>query len=48
MNYILKSGFEIMACVEPRPINSAKNIDYGFWEKSIKIPLFVIFKLKKK
>jgi len=44
---ILKSGLKIVDCIEPRPINSAKKINYEFWKKSSKIPLFIIFKLQK-
>lgn len=44
---ILKSGFKIIDCIEPRPLDSAKRIDLELWKKSSKLPLFVIFKLQK-
>ena len=47
MQDILKSGFKIIDCIEPRPLDSTKKIDFEFWKKSNKIPLFVIFKLQK-
>ncbi len=45
---ILKSGFEIIDFIEPRAINSVKNKDRMFWDIRQKIPLFMIFELKKK
>jgi hypothetical protein len=47
MRDILKSGFKIIDCIEPRPLDSAKRIDLEFWKKGSKLPLFVIFKLQK-
>lgn len=47
MKDILKSGFKIIDCIEPRPLDSAKRIDLEFWKKASKLPLFVIFKLQK-
>jgi SAM-dependent methyltransferase len=44
---ILNSGFKIVDFIEPKPINSAKNKDRRFWEIHRKIPLFIIFELKK-
>ena len=44
---ILNSGFKIVDFIEPKPINAAKNKDRRFWEIRQKIPLFMIFKLKK-
>ncbi|MBI2252685.1 MAG: class I SAM-dependent methyltransferase [Armatimonadetes bacterium] len=44
---ILKSGFKIIDCIEPGPLNSSKKIDYWFWKSFNKLPLFVIFKLQK-
>ena len=44
---ILDSGFKIVDFIEPKPINSAKNKDRRFWEIHQKIPLFMIFELKK-
>ncbi len=48
LNDILKSDFEIINCIEPRPLKSSKKINPGFYEKGNKIPLFLIFKLRKK
>lgn len=45
---IVSSGFEIMALLEPQPIESAKIENLGFYEAHKKIPLFIIFKLRKK
>ena len=47
MKDILKSGFKILDCIEPRPLDSAKKIDLEFWKRASKLPLFVIFKLQK-
>jgi len=44
---ILNSGFKIVDFIEPKPINSAKNKDRRFWEIHRKIPLFIIFELRK-
>ena len=44
---ILKSGFKIEDCIEPGPLDSVKKLDFNFWKKASKIPLFIIFKLKK-
>lgn len=44
---ILKSGFKIEDCIEPKPLDSVKKLDLNFWIKANKIPLFIIFKLKK-
>ncbi|TRZ79829.1 SAM-dependent methyltransferase [bacterium] len=44
---ILDSGFKIVDFIEPKPINSLKNKDRRFWEIYRKIPLFMIFELKK-
>jgi len=45
---IRESSFDIIDCIEPEPIPSAKEIDPSFWDIRSKIPLFVIFKLQKK
>jgi len=45
---ILKSGFEIIDFIEPKAINSVKNKDKMFWDIRRKIPLFMIFELRKK
>ncbi|MDI6740512.1 MAG: class I SAM-dependent methyltransferase, partial [Candidatus Edwardsbacteria bacterium] len=47
LNDILRSKFKLVYCVEPKPLSSAKRIDKGFWEKASKLPLFVIFRLRK-
>ncbi len=44
---ILNSGFKIIDFIEPKPIDSAKSKDRMFWEIHRKIPLFMIFELKK-
>lgn len=44
---ILNSQFQIVACLEPQPLYSAKKINPEFWELYQKLPLFIIFKLKK-
>lgn len=44
---ILNSGFKIVDFIEPKPINTAKNKDRRFWDIHQKIPLFMIFELKK-
>jgi len=44
---ILSSGFKIVDFIEPKPINSAKDKDRRFWDIHQKIPLFMIFELKK-
>jgi ubiquinone/menaquinone biosynthesis C-methylase UbiE len=44
---IIKSKLEIVDCIEPKSIKSTKKINFDFWKRSEKIPLFIIFKLKK-
>lgn len=44
---ILSSGFKIIDFIEKKPINTAKNKDKRFWDIHQKIPLFMIFELKK-
>lgn len=44
---IFKSGLKLEDCIEPKPLNSVKKLDLNFWRKTSKIPLFIIFKLKK-
>jgi len=44
---ILSSGFKIIDFIEPKPINTVKNKDRRFWDIRQKIPLFMIFELKK-
>lgn len=47
MKDLLKSGLKIIDCLEPRPLKSSVKINPIFFKKSNKIPLFIIFKLKK-
>jgi SAM-dependent methyltransferase len=47
IKYILKSGFKIIDCIEPKPLDSVKRIDFEFWEEASKLALFIIFKLQK-
>jgi len=42
------SGFEISDFSEPKAVDAAKAIDPIFWEIHQKLPLFMIFELKKK
>ncbi len=42
------SGFEILDFLEPKSVDTVKDIDPVFWEIHQKIPLFMIFELKKK
>jgi len=44
---IIKSGFYIVNCIEPKPLSSSKKIKPSFYEKASKLPLFIIFKLNK-
>lgn len=44
---IIKSGFEIVDFLEPKPIESARNVKKTFWQIHRKIPLFMIFELRK-
>lgn len=44
---ILKSGFNIVDFLEPKPIDLAKEKDIAFWKIHQKIPLFMIFELRK-
>jgi len=45
---ILKSNFELVDYLEPKAVDKCKNIDLVFWEIHQKIPIFIIFELKKK
>lgn len=47
MKDIIKSGFEIADVLEPQAIEKAKSEYRMFWEIRQKIPLFIIFELKK-
>jgi hypothetical protein len=44
---ILKSKFEIVDFIEPKAIDAAKKDENVFWEIHQKIPLFMIFELRK-
>lgn len=44
---ILKSKFKIIDFIEPKATNAAKKTEKVFWEIHQKIPLFMIFELKK-
>ena len=45
---IIKSGFEITDVLEPKALDKIRNKHKVFWEIRQKIPLFIIFELKKK
>ena len=45
---ILDSEFELIDYLEPKPIEKCKGIDPVFWEVHQKIPLFMIFELRRK
>lgn len=45
---ILKSNFEILDYLEPKAIDECRIVNPVFWEIHQKIPLFMIFELKKK
>lgn len=47
MRDILSSGLELLDFAEPMPADEAKTENPGFWEIHSKIPLFMIFELKK-
>ena len=47
MKDILNSKFNLLECIEPKPLLSSKKINPEFYEKSNKLPLFIIFKLQK-
>lgn len=44
---IIKSEFEIVDFIEPKAIDSVKKDEKVFWEIHQKIPLFMIFELRK-
>lgn len=44
---IVKSGFTIIDFIEPKSIEMAKEKDIAFWKIHQKIPLFMIFELRK-
>ena len=48
MKDILKSNFELVDYLEPKAVDKCKDIDPVFWEIHQKIPIFMIFELKKK
>lgn len=45
---IIKSKFEIIDFIEPKSIDAAKEEEVVFWEIHQKIPLFMIFELRKR
>ncbi|HMQ02009.1 MAG TPA: class I SAM-dependent methyltransferase [Candidatus Doudnabacteria bacterium] len=45
---IIKSGFEILDFIEPKPEVAVKKKKKIFWDTHSKIPLFMLFELKKK
>lgn len=45
---ILDSGFEIVDFIEPKAVDEAKKVKRNFWEVHQKIPLFMIFELRKR
>jgi len=45
---IIKSGFFISDFIEPKPVKAAIKVRPNFYEIHSKIPLFMIFELKKK
>lgn len=44
---IINSGFKIIDFIEPKPVDSARRNEKLFWEIHQKIPLFMIFELRK-
>lgn len=44
---IRRAGFEIMDCLEPKAIKSCQKVHAGYWQVRNKIPLVMIFELKK-
>lgn len=47
MRDIISSGLTLVDFVEPLPIDEAKTENPGFWEIHSRIPLFMIFELRK-
>jgi SAM-dependent methyltransferase len=47
MNDIIKSGFKITDVLEPKALDKVKEKHKVFWEIRQKIPIFIIFELKK-
>lgn len=45
---IVKSKFEIIDLVEPKPIEAAKKVDKGFWEIYQKIPVVLVLEIRKR
>lgn len=45
---ILKSNFELVDYLEPKAIDACKDTEPVYWEVHQKIPIFMIFELKKK
>lgn len=48
MRDIRRSGFEIADFLEPRPVPEVRQVKQRMWDIHTKIPLFMIFELKKK
>lgn len=48
MKDILSSDFEIVDYLEPKAIEKCKEVDPIFWEIHQKIPIFMVFELRKK
>ena len=48
MREILDAGFEIVDFIEPKAIIKARKAKMNFWKIHQKIPLFMIFELRKK
>lgn len=47
LKYIIDSGFKLESFEEPIPLLSTKKVEPTFWEINSRIPLFMIFLLKK-
>lgn len=42
-----RAGFRVTECVEPAPIEEAREADPTFWEIRSRFPLFILFRLEK-
>ncbi|MBI2103720.1 class I SAM-dependent methyltransferase [Candidatus Woesebacteria bacterium] len=47
MKDILNSGFRIVDFIEPKPLKEVRRKNLSFWQIRQKIPLFMIFELRK-
>ena len=47
IKYLEKSGFIINDIIEPKPILACKKIDKESYDKHSRVPLFIIFELRK-